>query len=81
MFIPDNIIIVPVTVVIELIIGGQCDEASPARWQTEEYLNRGIHPHLQKQWDGEEYLPIISIWSVDGVVFSVHAIITNQINN
>ena len=33
-------------VVVELVVGGQCDQASPARPQGEEYLHSCVSPNL-----------------------------------
>lgn len=50
----------PVAVIVELIVGGESDEASPGSWQREEDLSGGIFPHLTEEetegggWENHE---------------------------
>lgn len=39
----------PVAVIVELIVGGESDEASPGSWQREEDLSGCIFPHLTEE--------------------------------
>lgn len=39
----------PVAVIVELVVGGQSDEASPRSRQREKYLSGCIFPHLTEE--------------------------------
>lgn len=40
---------VPVTVVVELVVTGQCEERTEPRAQREEHLRRCVDPHLKHE--------------------------------
>ena len=52
---------------MELVVAGQCNEASPGRTQGEKYLHSCISPHLQKQGGSDELAGTVTSLSGWGV--------------
>ena len=64
---------------MELVVAGQCNEASPGRTQGEKYLYSRISPHLQKQGVSDELAGTVTSLSGWGVSHTINWLVQSLV--